>query len=582
MTSNQIANSRAMEEARSNRANEKIKRKANKIAEYDSKTKRGSMYIQGAKVAVDSGAKMAGLLNDPAWYMKNKTLVNALGTLSFSERLGDPLPNEGYPDAVADHLISAAGVMAIRYMPTIGISKDTSSPINVIARDLYAFIRHENSGHANYEPVDYMLYLLAVDNAYHALAEISRLVKLAQKFSVTNGYANGGACFAAAYGLTLQQGKALMDDIRKNYANVRATIALWISQLRALRIPKGQTATLRHQWLASNVFADGNAEKSQLYFYACCGFYRYIETAGAGKLEYFPIQDADTNKFSTWTSISGYMNNIVTLLMESEDIGIMSGDTLKAFGDDGCYTIGDFDESFEITYGAVEPLQQIKNTTFIPGDLVVNSADITQNKGALIYQPKFQWQPYEGYTKTSSAAKAITDEIAGYYGTVLITREGSGAGSIEENLVFTRNCSTYTVSDVSASGVVKDITVTSCGSELFINAVMVRIDTRANANELKYINGISILTYNESGNVTFEELVDQTTVTGMLSCFAYHPRFMTFSLMVNKSANVVVMSSEEIHWDIANYAYPGNELIALLHTAALYSEYGVDRSSVNR
>lgn len=97
----------------------------------------------------------------------NPQLVKDVASLSFRTPLGSPsgLPSRSNP--VGRDRRSIPGIMNLYFVPTIGSSTaGESSAINIAAKNIYSFVRHENSGRINYDAPDLMLYLLALDSAF--------------------------------------------------------------------------------------------------------------------------------------------------------------------------------------------------------------------------------------------------------------------------------------------------------------------------------------------------------------------------------------------------------------------------------
>ena len=110
----------------------------------------------------DSSANISPT-NDPAYYALNSQLLVDAASHAFSDATGTKIPwsTKGYNEhLIVPDIASIPGVMSFRIAPTVGISTDQSSAVNVAARNIYSYVRHANSGHSNYDAPDLMMYLL--------------------------------------------------------------------------------------------------------------------------------------------------------------------------------------------------------------------------------------------------------------------------------------------------------------------------------------------------------------------------------------------------------------------------------------
>lgn len=114
--------------------------------------------------AIDKRECMGSKDNDPAWYALNPQLLKDAASFPYAWPLGLRLNVGEYGANV--NAGSLPGIFAMHWVPTIGYSSDGTSPINVASVNIYTKVRHDNSGHANYDHADYMMYLMAMDSVY--------------------------------------------------------------------------------------------------------------------------------------------------------------------------------------------------------------------------------------------------------------------------------------------------------------------------------------------------------------------------------------------------------------------------------
>lgn len=110
--------------------------------------------------------KLQDKANDPKWYIVNGQLAKDVASFSFNNALGASfeIGTHGLTTLVQPKKYSLPGIMTIPYVPSIGYSADGTSAANIAAKNFYSFVRHQNSGHANYDSPDLMMYLMAMDS----------------------------------------------------------------------------------------------------------------------------------------------------------------------------------------------------------------------------------------------------------------------------------------------------------------------------------------------------------------------------------------------------------------------------------
>lgn len=325
----------------------------------------------------------AGPINDPAWYAANPALLRDAASLSFNVGTGNRTyfleDLDGGFQVVGNELHSVPGLCSIYYVPGIGWSDSANSPINVMANSIYTFVRHANSGHSNYEKQDYVMYLMAMDSLYSFVAWMRRLYGYMPLYSQYNRYTPEGLMY---------QNSVNFDDLRAHIVDLRFYINQFMYKLGSYVIPNDLPLQIRHMWLCSNLYLDEPSVKAQMYQYVPEGFYKYNELDGPGKLEWTPL----TSNFTIlkFEDIIAYGDALLDAVVSSEDMAIMSGDTLKAFGD-RIFMMTALDENYMVlpTYSA-EVLDQIHNLTAV-GEL--NNLDIDQVVSTDVNGSYVRWRP---------------------------------------------------------------------------------------------------------------------------------------------------------------------------------------------
>lgn len=282
--------------------------------------------------------------------------------MSFNKPAGLEYENV-YPYSIAVH----------RYANTIGVNYDVlqyggdaafqifnnfaDSSIDTAARQIYAFVRHANAGSRNYEAVDMMMYILAVTDIYTRIVWLMRIARIIQTYIGRNRLM-GDAMLTA---LELQP-----KEVRNIYPELVFQINLLIKRVTAFAIPKDMSILDRKAWLNANVFKDYDTEKCCYHLFNPVQAYTFSDVEAALISKEFPSYVIGTTKVSLTDTIDKIFDDI-NELMDLSDVGIMSGDILKAYGSDGIYKMDDF-----VNGDRIEPvhdediLMQISNARYFP------------------------------------------------------------------------------------------------------------------------------------------------------------------------------------------------------------------------
>ena len=301
--------------------------------------------------------------NDWRWYAQNEQLLKDTASFPYSWPLGNKL-NLGI-NAPEVNKGSLPGVMAIWTAPTFGWSDNPNAPINVAARNIYSYVRHANSGHANYDAPDLMLYLCAMDSIYSYLAFLKRIYGVISTYSYTNRYYPKAVVTA----MTVDY-----DDIQRNLADFRAFINSYAVKVGSMCIPASMSYMAKHMWMYSGLYFDSDQAKAQTYMFVPNNLYKYtLDNDGAGMLMGFSFSDYYTTSgsdskpsFINFEGLRKLANDMLDPVLRSEDMNIMSGDILKAFGPSGIYLVEGINETYTVL-PAYEPevLDQIQNLTLV-------------------------------------------------------------------------------------------------------------------------------------------------------------------------------------------------------------------------
>lgn len=587
MTSNQIQNRANKEIARSNAAKERENYRSNlekeKIGRESNRlTKRGqNLKLAGdmmnnltrlASKGSDSALKVMGAANDPSWYNLDKSAVESAARISLKTPVGTVSKSGSKywfkgkgtnttPITKAQN-DSKSGILTLLYTPAIGPQsyRSEGSPINAAAKNLYSFIRHANSGSRNYESPDYMLYLLAMDSLYTVYAEGVRLWRVLKTYSGENYFIGRQLTEALGYDY---------DDFMKNIAQFRVQLDLFKQRIAAFNVPHNFPFFDRHMWLSSNVFRDGDFNRAAMYCFRLKSYYLYDTVNGLLTNTPYYNELATTN-FTGWVN---HITNLLSVVELDEDIGLMSGDTLKAFGEDGVYKIGniDFDSDLDIVY-SLEVLEQITNATILPhisggltigqdakGNIVVGDANSSTH--IITDDTYYSISLISGSTANSAEATKLSEEI--------IIDFSSVDPSPDNVMVASRLCAIC--SDIGL-GADAEPRVKSCGSELIDAFRIVAIDS---INEFKTYtgDGVWVMNAGAANSGGFTGYVEMFNLLCVWSQFDWAPS-LDFAVVTAPSSTGTSMTCASLR-DLHNWAVIGEDVLDNLHSVAIQSEFGI-------
>ena len=587
MTSNQINNRSVEEQKRSNRAKEKETERSNRTKEAETyrsnkaseSLERRGQNIKGAndllktvsgviegrsKAGTDAILKLIGAANDPSWYNLDPQVVKDVASLSYFAPLGrfqtfgNHLNNVASSTSTLDGEFKAMvpGCMVLNFTPSIGLGgTDETNAANVAAKNVYAYVRYNNSGAKNYEANDLMLYLLAMDSLYIAYGHACKLYSLALTAKSQNYYYPSGIFKAMGYDI---------DSFTGNLANFRSWINTLAVKLNSYNVPNAMPFFDRHVWLVTNIFKDYEISKSQDYLFCPHKLYRYNDTHGY--LEPVTIRSL-TNSGSdmTVTDFMTVVNGMLEKVVSSEDIGIMSGDILKAYGSDKLYNVFQIQENFHIesTYSA-EVLSQIQAATVV-GRLTNDYIGQDAN-GHILTGSISSGTPY---IIDSSAAYQLADSVRSItpgqaFNQIVkdkaVLNMYKDDVSPDDNMVASRLTTMIGVPDGVYSR------VTSCGSEI-VNQVSIVDSSEVRTNSIPFYRSV----FNGFINVetTFSSVMFKSLFT--YSKFDWAPILPVYLLSSTGSAVNYIGDIA----DFANYTVLESEVVDRMHSVALLSMFGV-------
>lgn len=498
--------------------------------------------------------------NDVTWYSRFPQLINDSATFPFSYPVGSPfsLSNSNVTNVDYNNII-IPGVYQIAWLPSIGIARDGTAPINVAARNIYTFLRNENSGKTNYEAPDLMMYLLAMDSLLSFQSMLKRVYGVARLFSPTNRYYPRQLLIAM---------NVDPDDIFAHLADLRYYVNLLADKIGQLVVPNDYYLFTRHRWMNEGLYVDGVSDKAQTYMFTQAAYLQYTNTGSTGtELKWVPYAAFDSvpkDKLYTLDELIAYFNKLFNPVMLDEDFNIMSGDILKAYGPN-VYKIPYVTEDYMVlpTYDETV-LMQIHNMT-ITGPVIISGIyqNPSVNNGTLQFQV-YTKSPGDTWDSVTSNSRSV---LLNMY------KDNVTPGDVMEATRLIVRVDDTPIAD----GDVTKYAVLSCGTEI---VACCYIHFPEWAEEGKY-GVVPIQTNNPKLGVT--PTADQTfTVAGtfaLSSQFDWAPQLWVDTKLPGTGVTSFTATPA---FDVANYTVLTPDNVNRLHEVALLSLFQAPARGVTR
>lgn len=330
--------------------------------------------------------------NPVSYYTKFNTFAQDAANLPFSMPVGAAIPlHFKVHDREYDSTLYVPGIMRLAFMPTVGISKDFTSPINRSSVRFYTYMRSNQKASASYDHQDITMMMMAMDSCYMFHAMCRRLYGIVRDFSPVNLYY--AKALVAACGCNY-------NDLCDHLQDFRAWINQYAYNLGQYAMPKGMTFFERHQWMAEGIYVDSHTEKAQTYIFVPDGFWKYDNTVATGsQCVYVPYLERGLDGVKSYTvqELMDFGDSLLNAISNEADFAVISGDIYNFYGGD-TYQLPYVNEDYQVlpTYDEVV-LSQIENASIVgmvKQDGQVISQNPAVNQGAIIFEPKLTLAEY--------------------------------------------------------------------------------------------------------------------------------------------------------------------------------------------
>lgn len=308
--------------------------------------------------------------NDPIWYASNPDLLRDAASYPFAQALGT---NVDRGNRVNDFNIpndAIPGICRIDLRPSLGLSVTKDSALNTAATAMYTFVRCANSGHPNYDSPDLMLYCSAMAQVYAFINWCQRLYGIATLYAQKNRYIPRNLMLSMDVN---------PESIVNNLASFRYWINVMIAKASSLAVPATMSYFSRTAFLYSNIYSESQSIKDQLYYFHPAAWLKFEFNSGSdsGSLKSVSLK-ATGESGLTLAEIQQFGDELLGTILADEDMNIMSGDILKAYGPNGIIKLSSLPEMYTLIPVHDEyVLEQIHNATVleVPAFDIVQSSD---------------------------------------------------------------------------------------------------------------------------------------------------------------------------------------------------------------
>lgn len=325
----------------------------------------------------NDGAKLSRS-NPVNLYTKFDRFVTDAATLPFANPLGAINTHEiTVGSAHAAENDTVPGVMAIEFTPSIGVSRDFTSPVNRSSIRFYTYLRSNQKASASYDHQDVTMMEVSLDSCFMFHGLMSKIYAILNQFTPMNEYYSR-ATVAACY--------ADFDDLRANVQDFRAYINAYAYSLGQYALPAGITLFDRHRWMVEGLYTDSTSTRAQTYMFVPDGFWKYDNTVSTGSQATYVKYSGTVHTFA---QLKAFGDALLNAISNEEDFAVISGDIYNFYGGD-TYKLPYIDENYAVLPVYDETvLSQIENLTVVPisDSSLVISQKPDVNGGAIIFAP---------------------------------------------------------------------------------------------------------------------------------------------------------------------------------------------------
>lgn len=360
-------------------------------------SKRGKRRVPKSEPVAYKQGKTASRTNDPAWYSLNPELLDRSTRIQFGTPTGHGVNLNGRfgpsTDQVGSATMATPGMAILTYAHGLGRCTGQANAVQASMFNLYATLRKSQTSYATFDPEDYMMYILAINEVYIFYSMLSRAYGLLNTYNVESMYLPKFLIEALGFDF---------EDLARNKIALMNLLDSIAAQINVFAVPDVLNYCTREFWLPSQVYADASTAKHQIYAFRPAYYRTWNELTEKGSkldtIAYPWIKDDGTITDSytrlTVAKCQEIATRMLTALHNSQDVGVMSANVRQAYGD-SLWRLTAFDANYTIMpICDYNVLSQIENATLAGPASSLEDFDIKQdptlNDAHIIYNPTFK------------------------------------------------------------------------------------------------------------------------------------------------------------------------------------------------
>lgn len=513
--------------------------------------------------------------NDWRWYALNPQLLRDSASIPYSWPVGHQL--EQFNNATLRET-SIPGIMSIYTSPAYGGASDETDAINIAMRNIFSFVRHANSGMSNYEAPDMFMYLMAMDQCYSYWSFMCRIYGVMRTYSTENKY------FPTAL---LNSMGVDYKDIAMNLNNFRSYINQFAVRIGSFCVPASLSVIAKHMWMYSGLYLDSTTAKAQVYLFNPASFHKLGKITAEEPATHLVNAPFDDNSgLKSFSALVKYGDELLNPIIVNQDFNIMSGDILKAFGENNLFKINLLPEDYVVTPSYDESvLDQIQNSVMIGyTSQSLNEKVLDQDKsiGGGYLKQLISYHIPE-YKARFSDAKLTVPGLDILQDSKIVTMPYTEIKP-EQTMEATRLCNIVT--QVIGSGANAKWTTDTCGTEVanfarvfYYNVASDGSWALLNTDRIYYPLPIWLEFTPGTGDLSeIREAISKFYIMiGKISQFRRHPMFVPGGLVrdVDETGASNYINETSFLYEVDNYAIVDAPTLRNMSDAALISEYSV-------
>lgn len=480
------------------------------------------------------------------WLNRYPQLSVAVGSLPFPYRPGMAAPF-GSTGSGTSYTFRVPGVMAIDWIPSLGIAESYQDAPNQVNRELYARVRSNFSADLDADGPDMLIGLVCLDSVQAYISALKRI------YRTVNAWTPDNYLLPQALMRGYNVSETLLSNIRANISQFGKGINELVLQFNSFIIPDVFDIFHRHRWMSEHVYKDTESlYNAQLYLFCPNAFYKFamVDTPQKDQASGATMIAAPwSSSTATYQTLIDYGYDMLAALYNWTTMRTINGYFSRAFDGANKYLLSElgYDE-VQVPIYDESVLAQIENVSTLPN---TNSFQV------------LNWN----YTNMTISQNPLTNMVL-CANRLSAPISGVVYSKTCDNVLNIRNLAP-TVADVMTATrlqcmyVNEDPTSTTTLDVTVLSGTEIPLDVRL------YIPGQPTFGLN-NGRAISSYVTNATATTAMffaaLECFDWHP-FIT--LLGSESGNATLHLCGDVH----NVTPLSRSVLTELHRVCLYSEF---------